>query len=140
MTRSEGRELAFKLLYSLEIQKIEEIEQEEQIDLFIEQNEIEKSDKVYEYITETMQGIKNQKEEITKLITENLNEKWDLSRISKVNLTLLKLGIYEMIYAKLPYKVVVNEVVELAKKYGDDNSPSFVNGILANIIKQKIDG
>ena len=45
-----------------------------------------------------------------------------------------------MIYAKLPYKVVVNEVVELAKKYGDDNSPSFVNGILANIIKQKIDG
>ena len=70
MTRSEGRELAFKLLYSLEIQKIEEIEQEEQIDLFIEQNEIEKSDKVYEYITETMQGIKNQKEEITKLITE----------------------------------------------------------------------
>jgi len=140
MTRSEGRELAFKLLYSLEIQKIEEIEQEEQIDLFIEQNEIEKSDKVYEYITETVQGIKNQKEEITKLITENLNEKWDLSRISKVNLALLKLGIYEMIYAKLPYKVVVNEVVELAKKYGDDNSPSFVNGILANIIKQKIDG
>ena len=140
MTRSEGRELAFKLLYSLEIQKIEEIEQEEQIDLFIEQNEIEKSDKVYEYITETMQGIKNQKEEITKLITENLNEKWDLSRISKVNLALLKLGIYEMIYAKLPYKVVVNEVVELAKKYGDDNSSSFVNGILANIIKQKIDG
>ena len=41
-----------------------------------------------------------------------------------------------MIYVKLPYKVVVNEVVELAKKYGDDTSPSFINGILANIIKQ----
>ena len=42
-----------------------------------------------------------------------------------------------MLYSKLPYKVVVNEVVELAKKYGEDSSPSFVNGILANIIKQK---
>jgi len=40
------------------------------------------------------------------------------------------------VYAKLPYKVVVNEVVEIAKKYGDENSPSFINGILANIIKQ----
>ncbi|MCI9413010.1 MAG: N utilization substance protein B, partial [Clostridia bacterium] len=44
---------------------------------------------------------------------------------------------YEMVYSKLPYKVVVNEVVELAKKYGEDTSPSFVNGILANIIKQQ---
>ena len=71
------------------------------------------------------------------MISQNLKEKWDINRISKVNLALLKLGIYEMLYSKLPYKVVVNEVVELAKKYGEDSSPSFVNGILANIIKQK---
>ena len=74
--------------------------------------------------------------EILKLISQNLKEKWDISRISKVNTALLKLATYEIVYAKLPYKVVVNEVVEIAKKYGDENSPSFINGILANIIKQ----
>ena len=59
-----------------------------------------------------------------------------ISRISKVDLTLLKLGIFEILYSKLPYKVVINEVVELAKKYGDDNSKSFVNGELASIVKK----
>lgn len=136
MTRSEGRNLAFELLYSLEIQKVEKEEQEEQIQLFIQENTIaEKS--VIEYIKQTINGITLQEEEIKKMISQNLKEKWDINRISKVNLALLKLGIYEMVYSKLPYKVVVNEVVELAKKYGEDSSPSFVNGILANIIKQQ---
>lgn len=135
MTRTEGRTLAFELLYSLEIQKVEKNEQEEQIAIFLEENEIEE-EKVSQYIKQTIEGITNKEEEIKKMISENLKEKWDIDRISKVNLALLKLGIYEMIYSKLPYKVVVNEVVELAKKYGDDSSPSFVNGILANVIKQ----
>ena len=135
MTRTEGRTLAFELLYSLEIQKVEKNEQEEQIAIFLEENEIEE-EKVSQYIKQTIEEITNKEEEIKKMISENLKEKWDIDRISKVNLALLKLGIYEMIYSKLPYKIVVNEVVELAKKYGDDSSPSFVNGILANIIKQ----
>ena len=133
MTRSEGRNLAFELLYSLEIQKEE---QEEQIQLFLQENTIEEKN-VVEYINQTINGITLEKAEIEKMISQNLKEKWDINRISKVNLALLKLGIYEMLYSKLPYKVVVNEVVELAKKYGEDSSPSFVNGILANIIKQK---
>ncbi|MCI9087341.1 MAG: transcription antitermination factor NusB [Clostridia bacterium] len=136
MTRSEGRNLAFELLYSLEIQKVEKEEQEEQIQLFLQENTIEEKN-VVEYIKQTINGITLEKAEIEKMISQNLKEKWDINRISKVNLALLKLGIYEMVYSKLPYKVVVNEVVELAKKYGEDSSPSFVNGILANIIKQK---
>ena len=136
MTRSEGRNLAFELLYSLEIQKVEQEENEEQIQLFLQENEITEEN-VTEYITQTINGIILQEEEIKKMISQNLKEKWDIGRISKVNLALLKLGIYEMVYSKLPYKVVVNEVVELAKKYGEDSSPSFVNGILANIIKQQ---
>lgn len=135
MTRSEGRALAFELLYSLEIQKVTKNEQAEQIKLFIEENEINE-EKVIKYINETINGITNSEEEIQEAITKNLKEKWDISRVSKVNLALLKLGIYEMLYTKLPYKVVVNEIVELAKKYGDENSPSFVNGILANVIKE----
>ena len=66
-----------------------------------------------------------------------LKAKWDITRISKINLSLLELGIFEIIYIKLPYKVVVNEVVEIAKKYGDDNSQSFINGVLANVIKEE---
>ncbi len=136
MTRSEGRNLAFELLYSLEIQKVEKEERQEQIQLFLQESEIEE-EKTAQYIEQTMNGIFLQEAEIEKMISQNLKEKWDIGRISKVNLALLKLGIYEMVYSKLPYKVVVNEVVELAKKYGEDTSPSFVNGILANIIKQK---
>lgn len=136
MTRTEGRTLAFKLLYSLEIQKTLPEEKEEQIQLFIEENEVEE-EKVIKYIKQTIEGITAKEEEIKNMISQNLTQKWNINRIAKVNLALIKLAIYEMIYAELPYKVVVNEVVELAKKYGDDNSPSFVNGILANIIKQK---
>lgn len=136
MTRTEGRTLAFELLYSLEIQKVKKEEYEEQIQLFLEDNEINE-EKVSKYIKQTVEGITKQEEDIKKMISENLKEKWNINRISKVDLVLLKLGIYEMIYSKLPYKVVVNEVVELAKKYGDEPSPSFVNGILANIIREQ---
>lgn len=136
MTRTEGRTLTFELLYSLEIQKVAKDEQTEQIQLFLEENEINE-EKVSQYIKLTVEGITTKEKEIEKMISENLKEKWDINRISKVNLVLLKLGIYEMVYAELPYKVVINEVVELAKKYGDETSPSFVNGIFANIIKQQ---
>ena len=135
MTRTETRELTFELLYSLEIQKNEKSEYSEQIELFLNEQEINQ-EKAKTYINQTILGINENEEEILKLISQNLKEKWDISRISKVNTALLKLATYEIVYAKLPYKVVVNEVVEIAKKYGDENSPSFINGILANIIKQ----
>ena len=68
-------------------------------------------------------------------INKELSEKWELSRLSKISIAILKLAVYEILYKKLPYKVVINEAVELAKAYGDDNAPSFVNGILASIVK-----
>ena len=135
MTRTEIRELTFELLYSLEIQKNEKSEYSEQIEMFLNEQEINQ-EKAKTYINQTILGINENEEEILKLISQNLKEKWDISRVSKINITLLKLATYEIVYAKLPYKVVVNEVVEIAKKYGDENSPSFINGILANIIKQ----
>lgn len=135
MTRTQIRQMAFELIYSLEIQKIAKEELAEQIKLFFQEQEIT-NEKAQNYILDIVEGIYSKETEILKLISQNLKEKWDLSRVSKVNLSLLKLAIYEIIYNKLPYKVVVNEVVELAKKYGDDNSANFINGILANIIKQ----
>ena len=135
MTRTQTRELAFELLYSLEIQKVSQEEKKEQIEIFLKEQEIQE-EKVKKYIIETTNGIEEHEEEILKNISDNLKEKWEINRISKVNVALLKLAIYEILYSKLPYKVVVNEVVELAKKYGDDNSAPFINGILANIIKK----
>ena len=131
MNRSETREQAFKLLYSTEIQHVKS---KEQVELYIENNEITDS-KMQEYILDVINGIKDKEEEITKKISKNLKKYWTLERISKIDIALLKLAIYEIEYKELPYKVVINEVVELAKKYGDDNSKSFINGVLANIVK-----
>ncbi|MEE1531287.1 MAG: transcription antitermination factor NusB [Clostridia bacterium] len=135
MTRTEIRELTFELLYSLEIQKMEQQEYNEQIELFLVEQNVSQ-EKAKTYMTETINGIAKNKEEILELISQNLKEKWDISRVSKINITLLKLATYEIVYTELPYKVVVNEAVEIAKKYGDDTSPAFINGVLANIIKQ----
>ena len=66
----------------------------------------------------------------------NLKDDWKLSRISKMDLAILKLAIYEIKFSDVPYKVSINEAVELAKKYGEDNSKTFVNGILASIVKK----
>ena len=133
MQRSAMRELAFKLIYEIEIQKESEAEQ---FDIFIENNEIS-NNQVIEYLKDIKDGISKNSEEINRLITNNLKENWSLNRISKINLSLIKLAIYEMIYKSLPYKVAINEVVELAKKYADESAPVFINGILASVVKEK---
>lgn len=135
MNRSEIREVVLKFLYSLELQKLKKYEYKEQIKLFLEANEIEDK-KVEKYIKDAVYGIESNRKEIIKQIKDELSEKWDISRLSKISLAILKLAVYEMIYAKVPYKVVINEAVELAKKYGDDSTPAFVNGILASVVKK----
>ena len=130
MNRTAIREQTFKLLYSLEIQKQENIV--EAIELYIESNEL--TDKnVKTYMKDTVCGIEKNKKEIINQIETNLKSDWKLERISKVDLAILKLAIYELKYTEIPFKVVINEAVELAKKYGEDN---FVNGILASVVKE----
>lgn len=133
MNRTKIREQAFKLIYSLEIQKKEPLE--EQIELYIESNQI--TDKnVIEYIQDAILGIEKNKKEIIEKIEKNLKADWKIERISKIDLAILKLAIYEIKYKDIPFKVVINEAVELAKKYGEDSSKNFVNGILASIVKE----
>ena len=133
MNRSKAREVAFKLLYSLQIMSESNIK--EQIELFIKDEEIDDKEAI-KFITDIIEGTAQNNNDIEEQIKQNIKQDWTISRISKIDLTLLKLGIYEMIYAKVPYKVVINEVVELAKMYGDDSSKSFVNGVLASIVKK----
>lgn len=132
MNRSATREETFKLLYSLEIQK-ENIE--EQTEIYLENEEIS-DENTKKYIKNIVEGIEKNITTIEEKISENLKKDWKIERISKINLVLLKLAIYEILYTETPFKVVINEVVELAKKYGDDTSPNFINGILASIVKE----
>lgn len=132
MQRSEMREFAFKLVYEMEVQK--EVS-DDQFDVFIENNEIT-NETAKEYLKDIMTGLQVHSEEINKLISENLKADWSLNRVSKINLSLIKIAIYEMMYKNLPFKVAINEVVELAKKYADDSAPVFINGILASIVKK----
>ncbi len=133
MNRSQIRELAFKLLYQIEIQK--EISDED-MELFFENNNIT-SEEAKSYIKDVVKGTSTNSQEILELISNNLKKDWNLERITKVNLALLKLAIYEIKYKDIPFKVAINEAVELAKKYGEETSPVFINGILASIVKEK---
>lgn len=132
MKRSVAREQAFKLLYSLQIQNSEDLQ--EKIDIYIQNNEIDEQ-QAKDYIANIAIGVSKNNEEIEELIRKNLKKGWDISRVAKIDLVLLKLAIYEIKYNNLPYKVAINETIELAKKYGVDNSHIFINGVLANVIK-----
>lgn len=133
MNRSQIREQAFKLIYSLEIQQQEDAK--EQIDLYIENNKID-NEEAKQYIEDAILGIKAHQKDIDKKIEENLKSDWKIERISKMDLAILRLAIYEIKYKKLPFKVAINEAVELAKKYGEESSKNFVNGILASVVKE----
>lgn len=134
MNISKMREYAFMLIYELEIQK--EFS-DENIEIFIENHSIDDKN-ARKYIRKVVKGIKENEAEILKIISEKLKPEWPMERISKINIALLKLSIYEMLYAEVPYKVAINEVIELAKAYGDDNSSGFINGVLANVVKENL--
>lgn len=134
MNRTEARDMAFKFLYQVEVQKENN---EEVVKLFLENNEI-KNKEAQKYILNIANGVKDNSANIIELIKKHLKQDWKIERISKVTLAIIKLAVYEIVYAKIPFKVVINEAVELAKKYGEESSPAFVNGILASVVKENI--
>ncbi len=136
MNRSAAREETFKLLYSLEVQKEEKID--DQIELYIENSNIQNKETI-QYIKSTIYGIEENIEKINSKISENLKSDWKIERISKIDLVLLKLAIYEILLTDTPYKVAINEAIELSKKYGEKNSFNFINGVLASVVKENGD-
>ena len=96
---------------------------------------IEKDER--DYFEKVVCGIKEHESEIDNMILSKLKN-WTIDRIFKIDLAILRLAIYEiMYYEDMPVKVAVNEAVELAKKYGNDSSANFVNGVLREVIKEK---
>lgn len=128
MTRRELRENIFKMLFRLEFHNVEEIP--EQFALFEEEIEdLNEEDRVY--LNDKCNDIFSKVEGLDSAINE-VSEGWKTSRMGKVDLTLIRLAVYEIRYEEsIPVKVSINEAVELAKKYGNDGTPAFVNGVLA---------
>ena len=90
------------------------------------------------YVLDVLNGLEVHQVEIDKIITERA-EGWPISRLHAVDRNLLRLSIYELFYRKdIPPEVVINEAVELAKRYGTEKSPSFVNAILDRVLKEHV--
>ena len=136
MEEMSRRELAFCYVYSQEIQGQNS---KSQVKLFLDSTEVEDG-RAREYVKEIASGIKENDEEITNMIAKNLKSCWTIDRISTVDLALLKLGIYEIKYKQVPFKIIINEVVNMAKKYGEETSPAFINGVLAKIVVENDNG
>lgn len=130
MTRRALREQVFLMLFRVEFHDAEEMN--EQIALYKEQLE-ECSEEDCTYIVNKFMGIVEKLEEIDVAINE-VSKGWKVSRMAKVDLALIRLAVYEMKYEEdVPVKVAINEAIELAKQYGTDDSPAFVNGVLAKL-------
>ena len=130
-TRSEARDAAFTQVFQMD-------QHEGSMDVIMD--ELLKARPECEdnlgYIQSVIDGVREHGSEIDAIITKNLRKGWSFARISKVSRTVLRIAIFEMKYLDdVPPRVAVNEAVELAKRYGDENDPTFVNGLLASVIK-----
>lgn len=133
MGRHELREQVFLLLFRVEFYGPEDMSG--QTELFFADSEKVSSEKDAEYIRARCQAVRDRLTEIDRLINEN-TEGWDTARMGKVELAVLRLGVYEMCYDDdIPAGVAIDEAVEIAKKYGQESSGGFVNAILAKILK-----
>lgn len=129
MGRRELREQIFLLLFRVEFNTPEEMPG--QIRMFFESGETAYSEKDADYITAKYEKVVEKMPELDAALQEKA-EGWDIKRIGKVELTVMRLALYEMQHDDdVPVSVAINEAVELAKKFGQDNSGSFVNAILA---------
>lgn len=128
MKRTEQREHIFKMLFSVDFN--EGSEQSEQATLYLEQIEDAK-EKDIEYIREKVQKITDKIEEIDELLNSH-TKGWKTTRMNKVDLTILRLAVYEIKWDEdVPAGVAIDEAVNLAKTYSSDEGPAFVNGVLA---------
>ena len=129
MNRTQLREQVFKLLFRVEFNPMEEMPEQE--DLFTSTSDLEFNTTDAEYIRSKYEKIAEKLPEIDEAINRETTG-WNTGRMAKVDLTIIRLAVYEIKYDEsVPTSVAINEAVELAKRYGQDGSPAFVNGVLA---------
>ena len=133
MNRSLAREIAMKMLYAASLggeeSMNEVLEQSEQKDTLAE------SDKTF--LENLIHGVLERQEDLDEVIARYA-QGWALNRLAKVDLTILRMAIYEIKYMpEIPVGATVNEAVELAKRFGEDESSGFINGILGSVARAR---
>ena len=137
MNRKKSREYLMQLVYQMEMTKESA---GEVFDLFMENEDMDKKGIDLTYIKSCLIGIMREKELIDEKIAENLVN-WKIGRLSKVNLSIARVAVYEMLLYKeddIPAKVAINEAIELCKQFSDEKSVSFINGMLDKVLKKSI--
>jgi len=134
MGRHEQREQLFKLLFRVEFNTPNEMP--EQVKLFFQDDEIEYTEMVMESIESRFASIQEKLPQIDAMLNEKA-EGWNVERMGKVELTVLRIAVYEMLYDdEIPETVAINEAIEISKKYGQAASGGFVNAVLAKFVKK----
>ena len=133
MDRSLAREIAMKMLYAASLggeeSMSEVLEQSEQADTLSD------SDKTF--LENLTYGVRARQPELDEIVAQYA-QGWALNRLAKVDLTILRMAVYEMLYMpEIPVGATVNEAVELAKRFGEEKSPGFINGILGSVARAR---
>lgn len=126
------REEAFKILFSMQFIKVDE----EKVEIYCDINGIGNKEDIA-YLVNLVNIYNENNKYLESIIQENKKETWDYSRIDKVAITLIKLAIIEIEYLKIPFKISINECINICKKYNEEKNTKFINGILANYVRIK---
>ena len=132
LSRRRLREEAFKILFSMQFIKVDE----EKVEIYCDINGIGNREDIV-YLVNIVNIYNENNKYLESIIQENKKETWDYSRIDKVAITLIKLAIIEIEYLKIPFKISINECINICKKYNEEKNTKFINGILANYVKIK---
>ena len=132
LSRRRLREEAFKILFSMQFIKVDE----EKVEIYCDINGIGNKEDIA-YLVNIVNIYNENNKYLESIIQENKKETWDYSRIDKVAITLIKLAIIEIEYLKIPFKISINECINICKKYNEEKNTKFINGILANYVKIK---
>lgn len=132
LSRRRLREEAFKILFSMQFIKVNE----EKVEIYCDINGIGNREDIA-YLVNIVNIYNENNRYLESIIQENKKETWDYSRIDKVAITLIKLAIIEIEYLKIPFKISINECINICKKYNEEKNTRFINGILANYVRIK---
>jgi len=128
-TRREGRELALQLLYALELNPINV---QEMLRLSRE-NSRASAEEARVFAEELVDGVVANRDAIDKIIVEK-SKNWAISRMARVDLNIIRVAVFELVFlSDIPKNVTMNEAIEVAKKFGTEDSPAFINGMLDEI-------
>ena len=132
LTRSELRKNIMTILYQINVYSANKIEYD--VDFIIKEvNPIDN-----EFVKDIVYGVITKKEELDNLANKYLN-KWTIDRLGNTDQSIIRMAIYELLYTNTPDVVVINEAIELAKSYSDDDVKNMINGVLDKIYKNKVD-